>query len=196
VAVRRVAARRSASRSSPVIRRFRRVGLLGVPQVFLIEESVVGEEGDPWFRVLLPVRPNGTTGYVPAGALEVTRTPYRLHLDRDRFRLRLFRRCRVIRTFTVGIGTGRTPTPVGRFYLASLLKLPVRDTVYGPYAYGLSGFSNVLRTWRFGGIIGLHGTNDPSSIGRRSSHGCIRLRNRDIRQLVPILPLGTPIEIT
>ena len=46
-----------------------------------------------------------------------------------------------------------------------------------------------------GGVIGLHGTNDPSSIGNRESHGCIRLYNRDIEKLVPLLPLGTPVVI-
>jgi lipoprotein-anchoring transpeptidase ErfK/SrfK len=76
-----------------------------------------------------------------------------------------------------------------------LFELPDPGTVYGPYAYGLSGFSDVLTSWKLGGIIGLHGTNDPQSIGRRSSHGCIRLNNRDIRTLVKVLPIGTPIEI-
>jgi lipoprotein-anchoring transpeptidase ErfK/SrfK len=118
-----------------------------------------------------------------------------LELDRRRFRLRLHRGCSLIKTFRVGIGTGRTPTPVGQFFLTSLFKLPDPGTVYGPYAYGLSGYSEVLKTWKLGGIIGLHGTNDPGSIGRRSSHGCIRLNNRDIRALVKVLPLGTPIEI-
>jgi lipoprotein-anchoring transpeptidase ErfK/SrfK len=53
----------------------------------------------------------------------------------------------------------------------------------------------VLRNWELGGIIGLHGTNDPSSIGRNSSHGCIRMLNEDILRLRKILPLGTPIVI-
>jgi lipoprotein-anchoring transpeptidase ErfK/SrfK len=109
--------------------------------------------------------------------------------------LKLYAGCGLVKTYRVGIGTGRTPTPRGQFYLTSLIELPDRGTIYGPYAYGLSGYSEVLDTWRFGGIIGLHGTNDSSSIGRGSSHGCIRMNNRDIRELVKILPLGTPIEI-
>jgi lipoprotein-anchoring transpeptidase ErfK/SrfK len=67
--------------------------------------------------------------------------------------------------------------------------------VYGAFAYGLSGYSPVIRDWRWGGEIGLHGTDDPASIGRSVSHGCVRMRNRDIAQLVRILPLGTPIDI-
>jgi lipoprotein-anchoring transpeptidase ErfK/SrfK len=67
--------------------------------------------------------------------------------------------------------------------------------VYGAYAYGLSAYSKVIRDWEGGGIVGLHGTNDPTSIGRRVSHGCIRMRNADIRALVRILPLGTLVTI-
>ena len=67
---------------------------------------------------------------------------------------------------------------------------------YGSYAYGLSGFSNVLTSFGGGdGVIGIHGTNDPSSIGQDVSHGCIRLQNADIERLVRFLPLGTPVDI-
>jgi lipoprotein-anchoring transpeptidase ErfK/SrfK len=177
------------------MRTFSRINAFGSPQVFLLKKQLLEPDGETWFKALLPIRPNGTTGFVLGRDLRVSTTPYRLVVDRRSFRLRLYRGCSLARTYPVGIGTGATPTPVGEFYLTSLTKLPDPGTVYGPYAYGLSGFSDVLKTWKFGGIIGLHGTNDSSSIGRRSSHGCIRLFNRDIRALVKILPLGTPIEI-
>lgn len=67
--------------------------------------------------------------------------------------------------------------------------------MYGAYAYGLSAYSSVIHDWVGGGIVGLHGTNDPSSIGHRVSHGCIRLRNADITALVRILPGGTLVTI-
>ncbi|MBW3648616.1 MAG: L,D-transpeptidase, partial [Actinobacteria bacterium] len=67
---------------------------------------------------------------------------------------------------------------------------------YGPYAYGLSGFSTTLDTFAGGeAVIGLHGTNDPASIGKDVSFGCIRLNNADIRELADLLPLGTPVRI-
>ena len=72
---------------------------------------------------------------------------------------------------------------------------PTPDSIYGAYAYGLSAFSKVITTWKWGGVIGLHGTNEPSSIGHRVSHGCIRMHNRAIEYLARILPLGTPITI-
>jgi lipoprotein-anchoring transpeptidase ErfK/SrfK len=190
-----VAARASPSSTAPVIERLGERNVYGARQVFDIVEAARGPGGTLWYEALLPVRPNGTTGFVPSASITLRRTPYQLKVDRSRFRLELWKGCRLEERFRIGIGTGRTPTPVGRFYLVVLLKPPTPDTIYGPYAYGLSAFSDHLPDWEGGGVIGLHGTNDPSSIGRRSSHGCIRMRNVDIRRLVEVLPLGTPIEI-
>jgi hypothetical protein len=167
----------------------------GVPQVLDLLNKTRGTDGDLWFKALLPVRPNGTKGYVPAKALSLASTGYRLVLHRDRYELLLYQGCKRIRRFPIGIGTGETPTPVGRFYLNVLLKPPDPNTIYGTYAYGLSAFSDVLVNWRGGGVVGLHGTNQPWSIGKESSHGCIRMYNSDIEKLAKLLPLGTPITI-
>jgi lipoprotein-anchoring transpeptidase ErfK/SrfK len=192
---REVAARERPSRAAPVVGRFGKRNVHGAPQVFDLVEAVRGPGGDLWYEALLPVRPNGTTGFVPSTSITLRRTPYRLRVDRARFTLELWKGCRLEERFRIGLGTGLTPTPVGRFYLVALLKPPAPDTIYGAYAYGLSAFSEHLPDWEGGGVIGLHGTNNPSSIGRESSHGCIRMRNADIRRLVEVLPLGTPIEI-
>ncbi|HWC14288.1 MAG TPA: L,D-transpeptidase [Actinomycetota bacterium] len=185
---------------STVVATFGRVNDQGAPQVFLLQPDERGPdgalpEGARWVNALLPVRPNGTTGYLRVRDIEVFATDYRLEVDRAKFRLTLFEGHKRVLSVPVGIGTGDTPTPTGRFYLASLLEPPDPDTIYGPYAYGLSGYSETLLDWKGGGIIGLHGTNAPDSIGRPSSHGCIRMRNEDIKKLVPLLPLGTPIDI-
>src|SRR5207247_1747343 len=112
------------------------------------QKQVVGEDDATWFQALLPIRPNGITAFIPGRDLQVQTTPYRLELDRRRFTLRLFEGCRLVKTYRVGLGTGKTPTPTGQFYLTSLIKLPDPDTVYGPYAYGLSGYSEVLDAWK------------------------------------------------
>jgi len=94
----------------------------------------------------------------------------------------------------VATGTGGTPTPHGHFYLTELLA--PTNAGYGPYAFGLSAFSDVLSSFGGGpGQIGLHGTDDAASIGKAASHGCIRLANPDITELAQLLPLGTPITI-
>ncbi|MFN2545161.1 MAG: L,D-transpeptidase, partial [Actinomycetota bacterium] len=185
-----VTAREAPFPSSSPIATFERINMEGAPQVFLLAQRA----GD-WYRALLPLRPNGTYGYVLADALTLSRTWYRIDVDRAAHRLTLSRACDVAGTYPVGVGKASTPTPAGRFYLTALLKPPAPDTVYGAYAYGLSGYSSAITDWRWGGVIGLHGTNDPSSIGRSVSHGCIRMRNRDIAALARILPLGTPVLI-
>ncbi len=89
----------------------------------------------------------------------------------------------------------RHPNPLGLFYLTELLA--PTNSGYGPYAYGLSAFSDVLTSFGGGpGQIGLHGTADAASIGHSVSHGCIRLTNTDITTLAKLLPLGTPVHIT
>ncbi len=160
------------------------------------ENPAIEKPAGTWYEVLLPVRPNGTLGYIPADAVALSTTPYRIVVDRSAFRLTLWRGAEVVARMPIGLGTGKTPTPVGRFYLISLLRPPDPGTIYGSFAYGLSGYSEVLTDWEGGGVVGLHGTNDPTSIGRKASAGCIRMRNEDIEKLVPLLPLGTPVEIT
>jgi len=180
---------------SPAIASFHRTNAEGATQVFDIQGSVRNPAGDVWYRALLPLRPNGTSGYVAAGSVRLVQTPYRIAVDRKGLRLTVWDGCTALMKFPIGLGKESTPTPDGRYYIIALLKPPMAGSVYGTYAYGLSAFSDVLTNWKGGGIIGLHGTNDPSSIGNRKSHGCIRLYNRDIEKLVPILPLGTPVDI-
>jgi lipoprotein-anchoring transpeptidase ErfK/SrfK len=66
---------------------------------------------------------------------------------------------------------------------------------YGPIAYGTSAKSAVLTDWPGGGFVGIHGTNQPQLIPGRISHGCIRMRNRNILRLSRLMPVGTPLTI-
>jgi len=191
---RSAAALERPGRPQGLIARFPRVNAQGATQVFpLLDETYAA--GTTWYRALLPMRPNGSTGWIAADDLELRRSDYRLRIDLSRFRLKVFRLCEKVAAYRIGVGTRDTPTPGGTFFLNSLLRPPERDTVYGAYAYGLSAYSDAIRDWKGGGIVGLHGTNDPSSVGRRVSHGCIRMRNEDIRALARILPLGTLVTL-
>jgi hypothetical protein len=191
----RLTARTRPDWGAPAIASFPRANSQGARQVYALVSEARGPRGDSWYRALLPIRPNDTLGYIPAGAVSVTWTDYWILVDPGRFTLSLYQSCRRIAVYPVGIGTGSTPTPVGYFYLQSLLRPSTPNGVYGVYAYGLSGYSAVIHNWRWGGLVGLHGTNDPSGIGHDVSHGCIRMYNRDIEALERILPLGTPIAI-
>ncbi|WP_200942084.1 L,D-transpeptidase [Angustibacter sp. Root456] len=147
-----------------------------------------------WLQVQLPQRPNGSTGWVVAADVRLTRVSYRLVVSTEDNTLTLFDGGVRVARYTVATGTGGTPTPHGSFYLTELLS-PTNHG-YGPFAFGLSAFSEALSSFGGGpGQIGLHGTDDSSSIGHSVSHGCIRMTNRDITALAHLLPLGTPITI-
>lgn len=191
----RVMAREQPTPDAPAVAAFDRVNAQGATQVFPLLDRAT-RSGRTWYRVRLPMRPNGTTGWIPSAAVQLGRTGYRIRIDLSAFHLTLFEGCERIDRFRIGIGTRDTPTPRGTFYLNSLLEPPDPDSVYGALAFGLSAYSHVITDWEGGGIIGLHGTNDPSSIGRQVSHGCIRMTNDAIRYLARTVPLGTPVEIS
>ena len=146
--------------------------------------------------VELPIRANGSRGWIDRTKVSLASHEFKVIVELSAHRLIAMRGSDVILDVPIGVGKGQTPTPNGVYYITELLKPPTPGSIYGTYAYGLSGFSEVLK--RFGGgdgQVGIHGTNDPSSIGKDVSHGCIRLNNADIEKLVPVLPLGTPVEV-
>jgi lipoprotein-anchoring transpeptidase ErfK/SrfK len=163
-----------------------------VPQVFLVES----ERGD-WVEVLLPVRPNGTTGWVRKQDVRLTPNRYSIDVSLGDRQITVHDGDQVLIQEPVAIGASETPTPPGKYFLRVLLKAPDPNTVYGPYAYGLSAHSDVLNTFNGGdGEIGIHGNNDASVLGKDVTHGCIRISNDSITRLAGILPLGTPVTIT
>ena len=164
----------------------------GGPLVF----RAVGPPLDGWLEVQLPVRPNGTTGWIPLDDVELSVNPYRVEVDADAHRLTIYHHGRVKLSTAVAIGTGDTPTPLGEFYLVELLRPRDPNGIYGSYAYGLSGYSDTLQSFNGGnGVIGIHGTNRPDLLGQDVSHGCIRVANPTIEGMARFLPLGTPVSI-
>lgn len=162
----------------------------GAPLTFLVLQ-IQGE----WLQVSVPVRPNGSTGWILAVDEMLTRVDYRLEVSTEANTLSVYKNDELLQTYSVATGTGGTPTPHGSFYLTELLA--PTNAGYGPYAFGISAFSEVLTSFGGGpGQIGLHGTDDTDSIGQSASHGCVRMTNEDITTLAQLLPLGTPITIS
>lgn len=149
-----------------------------------------------WVQVLLPIRPNGTTAWVSLDDVDTSINPYSIEVDVDDFELTIKRHNAVYMQAPVGIGNGDTPTPVGSFFLTDLLKTSDPSGIYGPFAYGLSGYSETLTSFNGGeGVIGIHGTNEPWALGTNVSHGCVRVDNAVIEAMATFLPLGTPVTI-
>jgi len=162
-----------------------------------LRETRGARTGVPWIEVALPQRPNGITGWVAAsalGPLHVVRG--RLVVSRSQFRATLYGQAGLaVWSARVGIGAASLPTPAGHFYVREKLRA-IGSPVYGPYALGTSAYAPKLSEWPGGGVVGVHGTDEPQRIPGDPSHGCIRLRNRDITRLWQIIAIGTPIDIT
>ena len=164
-----------------------------IPLTFLVIE-----QSDDWLHVYLPVRPNGSSGWVRLSDVSLATTDYRVEVRLTEHRLLLHKGADVVMDVPVGVGRDEVPTPGGVYYLKELLQPPTPGGTYGAYAYGLSGYSPVLESFAGGaGVIGIHGTNEPETVGTDASHGCIRMLDADITRLVTEfgLPLGTPVEI-
>lgn len=149
-----------------------------------------------WFEIHMPVLPNWRTGWVPQGALSRL-VPIRtwLIVNVEGLRATLLESGRTLFSAPIGIGKSSTPTPRGSFYVIDRLEHLGYGGEYGPLAFGTSARSPVLTDWPGGGVVGIHGTNEPQHVPGRPSHGCIRMRNANILRLGRLMPVGTPVTI-
>jgi lipoprotein-anchoring transpeptidase ErfK/SrfK len=108
--------------------------------------------------------------------------PYSIVIDLPARRLAVYHGGVPVRSFPVGVGKMLTPTPTGTYYVAT--KSPNPGGPFGAMWLGLSVPH-----------YGIHGTNNPASVGYFVSHGCIRMHNSDILELSRIIPVGTPVTI-
>jgi lipoprotein-anchoring transpeptidase ErfK/SrfK len=181
--------------SEPFVR-FGRLTQLGYPTTFAIVGAVVnGSCRASWYRVQVPIRPNGSDAYLRPGDVTIEKLTTRIEVDVGSRELTLYQAGkRALRT-RVAVGSPSTPTPIGRFYVNQRIVVSDRNGPFGPAVLGLSAFSNVLTDWAQGGPIAIHGTNEAWSIGRAVSNGCIRVRNAILIRLFARTPGGTPVLI-
>jgi len=168
-----------------------------VSQVFLvIDEDPENPVGDEWVQVMLPIRPNGSTGWVRRADVTIAENSYRVDIELAAKRITVTNAGSVVYQGAVASGKDETPTPTGNYYLRVLLQAPDPNTVYGPFAYGLSSYSETFETFNGADAeIGIHGNNDASVLGTAATAGCIRMDNESITALTGLLPLGTPVDI-
>jgi L,D-transpeptidase catalytic domain len=191
----RLTARTAPSGGAPAIRTFGPRTPEGVTRVFLVRQRVVGAScAATWYRVELPIRPNGVTGWVPAAGLRRYVVHWRLRIELGRRLLIAYADGRERVRLTVGVGRPGTPTPTGSFYVLERLFVS-EPGPYGPGALGLSSFSPVLTGWTRGGPVAIHGTDDAASVGLAASNGCVRVRNEQMLELLREVPAGTPVQI-
>jgi lipoprotein-anchoring transpeptidase ErfK/SrfK len=185
---------RTAPRSgAPAVRVFHQFRPDFRPQIVLAVGARTGADGRPWLHIELPMRPNGRLGWVPATTVDVQPTTTKIVVHRTARRLDLFRNGRRIYETTVAVGRPGMETPLGNFYVQARFRPD--DPFLGSFAFETSAYSR-LTDWPGGGVVGLHGTSEPSLLGQAVSHGCVRMSNAAALVLRRYVPVGTPIEIT
>ena len=194
-AVTRAKAHARPSRASRQVGRLRLLTEDGFPEVYVLIASRKDARGFTWIRLRLPQRPNNVTGWVRRYALGPFHLVHtRLVVSQRALRVTLYESGEPRFRARVGMGAPSTPTPKGSFWIREKFHVG-GNPMYGTRALGTAAYSNVLTDWPGGGVIGLHGTNEPGLIPGRPSHGCIRLKNRDIERLYALTPIGTPLLI-
>jgi lipoprotein-anchoring transpeptidase ErfK/SrfK len=166
------------------------------PAVLLITRTVV-RDGRRWVEVLLPIRPNGVRGWVPAAVLRMRPTPLRIVIDVSERRLTLLRSNRPIIRAPIAVGKPGTETPRSdHFAIAELVRTRTPGAFLGPIVFPITGYSERLNEFAGGnGRVAIHGTSLPELIGTAASNGCIRMRNRDVVRMARLVRPGTPLKI-
>jgi lipoprotein-anchoring transpeptidase ErfK/SrfK len=167
------------------------------PEIYIALRQYTNGADIDWVQIRIPGRPNGRKGWVPREGLgEFHLIHTQLVVDRRRLRATLYKNGKRIFKAPVGVGKASTPTPGGRFWIRERLSWSARyGDVYGPLAFGTAAYSTKLTDWPGGGVVGVHGTNQPQLVPGRPSHGCIRMHNGDIKRLARLMKPGTPLLI-
>ncbi|HEY6053386.1 MAG TPA: L,D-transpeptidase [Gaiellaceae bacterium] len=148
-----------------------------------------------WWKVQLPLRPNGVTGWVRPQDVAVERVRTRILVDVSARRVTLYRAGRRVLSTAAAVGAPATPTPTGSYYVNQRLVPADTHGPFGPGAIGISAFSPVLTGWAQGGPVAIHGTDAPWSIGHAVSNGCIRVPNPVLTRMFRLAVAGTPVII-
>ena len=172
----------------------------GGPVDLLVLGARVAANGTTWLRVLLPQRPNGTSGWIDSNLAELTRTPWRIYVSLRARTVSLLRNGRVLDTWNAVIGKPSTPTPPGLYAIYERVPQPSPSDFLGTWALLLTAFSPVLHNFDGGpGEVAIHGRGGASlldPLGSARSHGCIRIDNSVVDLLAADAAEGTPVQIS
>jgi lipoprotein-anchoring transpeptidase ErfK/SrfK len=188
----RVAARTAPDRTAKVVRLLQQFRGDYRVQIVLALGQTTGPDGTAWLKLNLPMRPNGTVGWIPAGTVTLKPTRNRIVVHRGLRRIELLRDGKQLLSAKVAVGAPGRETPLGEFYVTA--RFVPDDPFLGAFALETSAYSR-LTEWPGGGIVGIHGTSKPWLLGQAVSHGCVRVSNQTALALKRLAPVGTPISI-
>jgi lipoprotein-anchoring transpeptidase ErfK/SrfK len=162
-------------------------------QEILAVASTTAANGTPWYRISVPMRPNGTYGWIPAKDVALKPTVAQIVVDISSRTIDVYRNDKHVWHGRVAVGAPGMETPLGHYYVAATF-VPYQDPFLGVYALETSAYSK-LTEWPGGGVVGIHGTDEPWLLGKAVSHGCVRVSNTTASHLKRLTPVGTPIWI-
>jgi lipoprotein-anchoring transpeptidase ErfK/SrfK len=162
------------------------------PQYLLAIAGRRDAHGQLWVQVRLQLRPNGTLGWIPRSAVQLTATRDKIVVHRGRRKIDIFANGKLVDEAPVAIGAPGRETPLGNFYVTA--RFVPDDPFLGTFAVATSAYSK-LTEWPGGGVVGIHGTSAPQLLGQAVSHGCVRVSNATAALLRRYAPVGTPISI-
>jgi lipoprotein-anchoring transpeptidase ErfK/SrfK len=163
-------------------------------QEILALSMTIGSNGKPWYRISVPMRPNGMKGWIPARSVSLSPTVSQIVINRSARTIDIYWKGKHALHAIVAIGAPGMETPVGHYYVAARF-VPYKDPFLGVFAVETSAYSK-LTEWPGGGVVGIHGTSRPDLLGQAVSHGCVRVSNQTAAAMRKLAPLGTPITIT
>lgn len=159
----------------------------------LVEEF---DSSGNWARVLLPVRPNGTTAWVQTAFFETQSHNYHITIDISDNKVNVYQGDELLIEQIAVSGKETRPTPVVRAYIDEKIAGASLSPAYGDWVLSIAAFSEVLGT--FGGNmpkLALHGTNQPELMGQYVSSGCVRIPNEVVSFIADTVPVGTIVDI-
>ena len=186
-------AHRQPSDSAPVVASVSSVRPITGERTVL---PIVGHNGKQWLRVMLPGRPNSSTGWIHRSGTRETVTGWHIVVRTWARDVTVYYHGRRATRFPAVVGKPSTPTPTGKFFVEENVRMPA-SMVGGPFALALSARSNVLQEFDGGpGQIGIHGrVGLGGTLGQAESHGCMRLATGAIDWLAARIGPGVPVDI-
>ncbi len=168
------------------------------PQVLLVLGSA-WSGGREWVKLLLPSRPDGSSGWIPRNDVTLSHTRYWIAVDKGRREVRVYRTGRLVRSFMAVVGKPATPTPNGLAAIYEIDHQADPEGFLGTWALPLTILSHTLFNFGGGpGRIAIHGRGGASlldPLGSARSHGCIRVNDDAVGWLAATVHQGTPVEI-
>ncbi|MDQ3759314.1 MAG: L,D-transpeptidase [Actinomycetota bacterium] len=155
----------------------------------------VTDQQDDWAAVLTPYTENGEPLWLELDPerLKAGRSAWDIEVDLSEFETRVYENGKLVKTFQVSVGMPTSPTPTGRFAITDTFRGGL-NAAYGCCALATTGRQvNLPSGWLGGDRIAFHGTTGP--LGAEVSHGCVRAADRDISDMVDMVPPGTPVEV-